>query len=630
MNRLKQISLTLIAFVFLGLASANAGVSFSMGTGDFYMSVGDYDYLPYSYNAYSGYRPPRISFHDVMGEYGSWVSVSQFGQAWRPYASSGWRPYTQGHWIYTQYGPTWSGYEPWAWAAYHYGNWIFTSRYGWVWIPGYDWHPGRVSWARGYDTIGWSPMPPSGYDYSRGDLSYVGNDNQFSYYDDDFDYDDYNNNGYSYGGPYYDPRYRDNYYNSSYQNISINLWVFVGNNYFGYDNYADYYLPPDYSRYAFDRRMIRISNRPVDRRLLERIVKQRIQEVPVEVREIETDKRRVKMIVPIGQEEKIRKNANMTVRNVIAPGFAEKQKVFKGEKSKNKVVIDRIFKQENVRPKVETVSSDVLIEKARVAKKDRDEKRSVVLQREKQKVEKVEKEGKIRAPKKVQETEQNQDSGRGNRDAQFEKDKNKKQKNDVQETPGNLDKNKKDEEAVSNSGKDRNSQFENDKNKKQKNDVQETPGNRDKNRNDQDVSDRAKDRDNQFETEKKKKKDTEDTQRNQHGNSRDSQSENDDKAKSNRSTGPSNSSDDSQLNQRNKKETDAAPSGESENQENARSKKDQSDEETVIEEDNGKAKDADQEDTKSKNSKSKNKGKNSKSKNNQTKPSNEENPPDRR
>jgi len=629
MKRLKQISLTLIAFLFLGLASANAGVSFSMGTGDFYMSVGDYDYLPYSYNAYSGYRPPRINFYDVMGEYGSWVSVSQFGQAWRPYASSGWRPYTQGHWIYTQYGPTWSGYEPWAWAAYHYGNWIFTSRYGWVWIPGYDWHAGRVSWARGYDTIGWSPLPPAGYDYSRGELSYVGNDNQFSYYDDDFDYDDDYNNGYSYGGPYYDPRYRDNYYNSSYQNISINLWIFVGNNYFGYDNYADYYLPPDYCRYAFDRRMIRISNRPVDRRLLERIVKQRIQEVPVEVREIETDKRRVKMIVPIGQEEKIRKNANMTVRNVIAPAFAEKQKVFKGEKSKNKVVIDRIFKQENVRPRVETVSSDVVIEKARVAKKDRDEKRGVILQREKQKVEKVEKEGKIRGPKKVQETDKNQDSGSGNRDAQFEKDKNKKQENDIQETPGNREKSKKDEEAVSNSGKDRNSQFESEKNKKQKSDVQETSGNSDKNKKDeQAVSSSGKDRDTQFETEKKKKKDTEQSQRNQNSNSRDSQSENDDKAKGNKSTGPSNSSG-SQLNQENKKEKEAAPSGESEDPENARSKKDQSDEETVTEEENGKDKDADQ-DTKSKNSKSKNKGKNSKSKNNQTKPSNEENPPDRR
>jgi len=520
-----------------------------------------------------------------------------------PYASSGWRPYTQGHWIYTQYGPTWSGYEPWAWAAYHYGNWIFTSRYGWVWIPGYDWHPGRVSWARGYDTIGWTPLPPTGYDYSRGYLSYVGNDNQFSYYDDDFDYDDYNN-GYSYGGPYYDPRYRDNYYNSSYQNISINLWIFVGNNYFGYDNYADYYLPPDYCRYAFDRRMIRISNRPVDRRILERIVKQRIQEVPVEVREIETDKRRIKMIVPIGQEEKIRKNANLTVRNVIAPAFAEKQKVFKGEKSKNKVVIDRIFKQENVRPRVETVSSDVLIEKARVAKKDRDEKRVVVLEREKEKVEKVEKEGKIRGPKKVQETEQK--NGPGNqRDAQFENEKNKKQKNDLQETPGNRDKNKKDEEAVSNSGKDRDSQFD---------------------------------------TEKKKKKDTEESQRNQHGNSRDSQSENEDKAKDNKAKGPSNSSD-SQLNQGNKKEPDATPSGESENPENVRNKKDQSeqetvteeengededaDQETVTEEENGEDKDSDKEDTKSKKSKSKNKGKSSKSTEKDKEPSDDENKPPR-
>ena len=164
----------------------------------------------------------RVNFHDVMSDYGAWVSVSPFGRAWRPYADYGWRPYVHGHWINTRYGMTWQGYEPWAWAGYHYGNWIWTRNYAWVWIPGYEWHPGRVTWSHGYDTIGWSPQPPNGYDYSRGYLSYRGEYNQYNYddpdfyddrYDDDDDYyegryDDRYNDNYSYGGPYYDSRYQ--------------------------------------------------------------------------------------------------------------------------------------------------------------------------------------------------------------------------------------------------------------------------------------------------------------------------------------------------------------------------------------------------------------------------------------
>src|SRR3990172_7200316 len=185
MKRGKTLVLSFM-FIFIAISSARAGVSFTIGTDDFYLSVGDYDYLPYAYTADPGFAAPRISFYEMMAQYGYWVYVPPFGQVWRPYVYYDWRPFTYGHWIYTQYGSTWVGYEPWAWAAYHYGNWVWISRFGWVWIPGYQWHPGNVVWAQSYGTIGWIPAPPSGYDYSRGYLAYVGPQNQFTYYDDDF------------------------------------------------------------------------------------------------------------------------------------------------------------------------------------------------------------------------------------------------------------------------------------------------------------------------------------------------------------------------------------------------------------------------------------------------------------
>src|SRR5205085_10187757 len=127
-----------LAILILSFSPAFAGFSLTIGSGDYYSSVGDYDYLPYTME-YGGYSEPQINFYDVMSDYGTWVSVSPFGRVWRPYVSYSWRPFTQGHWIYTEYGPTWAGYEPWAWAAYHYGNWVWTPQFSWVWIPGYEW-----------------------------------------------------------------------------------------------------------------------------------------------------------------------------------------------------------------------------------------------------------------------------------------------------------------------------------------------------------------------------------------------------------------------------------------------------------------------------------------------------------
>lgn len=389
------------ALVFGGALSAEAGVSFQIGTDNFFLSVGDYDYLPYAYQNDSRYAPPQINFNAMMSQYGRWVRVSHFGRVWQPYASSGWRPYTYGHWIYTEYGPYWEGYEPWAWAGYHYGSWIFDRRYGWVWIQGYDWHPGRVAWAHGYGTIGWMPLPPDGYDYHRGSLSFVGERNQFNYSDNDFG-DDYGYDSYSYGGPYDDPRARDMYYNPSYSTINFNLWVFIDGSNFSEDNYADYDLGPDYTRYAFDERTVRISNRPMEQRVLEQITQQQIQRVPVEEREYRTDKRSIKVVVPTGNAsaERIRRQSPEVVRQVIAPAFAQEQKQFKGNKSKVQAPVAKIFQQENVKPRVETRTRQRVIDDAREAQKNREIKQNQAMEKAKQRTEQLKNAGKIREPGK--------------------------------------------------------------------------------------------------------------------------------------------------------------------------------------------------------------------------------------
>lgn len=401
MGKWKNIYL-ILACLLLGFTTANAGVSFSVGLGsdDYYQPVGDYDYLPYAYQTNPGYAPPRINFYDMMSQYGIWVSVAPFGQVWKPYASNDWRPYTYGHWISTQqYGQVWEGYEPWAWAGYHYGNWIYTRNYGWVWIPGYDWHAGRVTWARSYDSIGWMPSPPDGYDYSRGYLSNVGPNNQFGYNDNDFS-TEFDTGNFSYGGPYYDSRYRNMYYNPSYTNMNSNLWVFIDNASYGYDNYANYSLGPEYTRHIFDRRLVRITNRQINRTTLEKLVRQRIREIPVDVRELQIENRRIKIVVPRDSDaiDKVRKNSKEVVREIIAPGFAEKQKPFKGQNSRNREIVAKIFRQEKVEPKVETLTSEQIINEARKAKQDREQSRTLRAKAEKEKLQRIEKEGRIHEP----------------------------------------------------------------------------------------------------------------------------------------------------------------------------------------------------------------------------------------
>src|SRR5207244_4251207 len=124
------------------------------------------------------------------------------------------------------------------WAAYHYGNWIFAQQYGWVWLPGYEWQPGRVIWSYSYGMVGWMPAPPVGYTYACGYLC----PNRYSYYGMNFGY---HGNMYARSTPSDDAFNFDDYSDfKNYSNSQDDQYDGDGN--YGYDSYRDssfYYDP---------------------------------------------------------------------------------------------------------------------------------------------------------------------------------------------------------------------------------------------------------------------------------------------------------------------------------------------------------------------------------------------------
>lgn len=103
-----------------------------------------------------------------LNNYGEWVNINNFGEAWRPYVVSDWQPFSNGRWIYSNGNWTWYSYEPFGWIVYHYGYWYDDPYYGWVWIPSNNaWSSARVTWFNYGNYTGWAPLPPPGVAYGR-------------------------------------------------------------------------------------------------------------------------------------------------------------------------------------------------------------------------------------------------------------------------------------------------------------------------------------------------------------------------------------------------------------------------------------------------------------------------------
>ena len=100
------------------------------------------------------------AFYDDLSPHGSWLKSIDYGYVWRPQLQ-GFTPYsTNGYWLLTDAGWTWLSDYSWGWAPFHYGRWYNDPFYGYVWVPGYEWGPGWVSWRRSNDYYGWTPIGP--------------------------------------------------------------------------------------------------------------------------------------------------------------------------------------------------------------------------------------------------------------------------------------------------------------------------------------------------------------------------------------------------------------------------------------------------------------------------------------
>ncbi len=127
-------------------------------------------------SAQSQYVPSDMTGTADLNQYGNWVDIPGYGNAWVPNGvAPGWTPYSDGSWVsLNYYGPTWVAAEPWGWAPYHYGRWFYASSVGWAWTPGPRyarpvWSPALVAFVGfgggvrvgvGLGNVGWVPLAP--------------------------------------------------------------------------------------------------------------------------------------------------------------------------------------------------------------------------------------------------------------------------------------------------------------------------------------------------------------------------------------------------------------------------------------------------------------------------------------
>ena len=151
------------------------------------------------YEAYFSEPSPQSatrSFRVQLEPYGEWIAHAELGEVFCP-AEPNYQPYYAGTWVEKNGAYEWVSDEPIAWAVYHYGRWAHLggaevqievrTEQGqrispWCWQPGDDW---AASWVEfrvdeRFDTIGWAPLPPAGWDIVARDFRYVDVEDFFS------------------------------------------------------------------------------------------------------------------------------------------------------------------------------------------------------------------------------------------------------------------------------------------------------------------------------------------------------------------------------------------------------------------------------------------------------------------
>lgn len=262
--------LLLAALFFAGCAATGA-----YGHDPYYDD--DYGYDDYGYDDNWGYR--ELSY------YGEWFYLPQFGRCWRPYVNYGWRPFMYGHWVWSNYGWTWVAYEPFGWIVFHYGYWNYDPRYGWFWIPGYDWAPARVRWVYYGGYVAWAPLPPPGvvwplpWDYNR-----------------------------PWGHDYRYPRRT---------HVGVNVWVTVDIHHFTRENVGTYHVDriPAKPRYRNDDRWV---ERAPNVSVVEQITRSPVNRVDIRTEDVRFGKGSVRrMELPEHEQARVQRYRTEIERSVI-------------------------------------------------------------------------------------------------------------------------------------------------------------------------------------------------------------------------------------------------------------------------------------------------------------------------
>ncbi|HEY1327179.1 MAG TPA: DUF6600 domain-containing protein [Casimicrobiaceae bacterium] len=121
------------------------------------------------------YVSPEVIGVSDLDQYGTWTSVSDYGNVWVPReVPQNWAPYRYGHWSWIDpWGWTWIDDAPWGFAPFHYGRWAYLQS-RWCWVPGPRnvqpvYAPALVAWFGGSNfgvsvssgpAVGWVPLAP--------------------------------------------------------------------------------------------------------------------------------------------------------------------------------------------------------------------------------------------------------------------------------------------------------------------------------------------------------------------------------------------------------------------------------------------------------------------------------------
>ncbi|MBK7857137.1 MAG: hypothetical protein IPJ65_00680 [Archangiaceae bacterium] len=127
----------------------------------------DSDFAPYPGEQAPTAAPTPQQFDAQLSPYGAWYDEPGVGRVWQPspaVVGADFVPYTTGgNWMYTTAGWQFVSTYRFGSAPFHYGRWHRSPRFGWVWLPQYQWAPAWVDWrVNSAGNVAWAPLGPFG------------------------------------------------------------------------------------------------------------------------------------------------------------------------------------------------------------------------------------------------------------------------------------------------------------------------------------------------------------------------------------------------------------------------------------------------------------------------------------